>query len=200
LKRLRVFSGFVNIISTFSYSTRTTLASHFRLSSFYGRIFEDEHKHRSQHITPLFISSTNIIIVLEIGYHLLHTERNGRDHHPFSIRQMAVYQKYNFSITTSDCILVQPSLQVRKRIADLLTDGGMAKLPDHWTFIHEVYLGSLSHNWQSCISWNDKMFSEVVSHFSILEYEIPDTDLLRGLIISFCSWELWTLNDLIWTT
>lgn len=94
---------------------------------------------------------------------LKHVESKSGSSIPWSIRQMAVYQKYNTSTRTSSCLLVQTSVAVERRIFELAQNGEIAQLPDHWKNLHEIYLGTCSSGWSDYIKFLDEAISEIVS-------------------------------------
>jgi hypothetical protein len=88
------------------------------------------------------------LAVFETAYTLKHVEFNNRSgNNRWSLRQMAVYQRFDTSSKMSESVLVQTSTQVQKRILELSKDGGLGELSNHWTILHEVYLGTLGQNW-----------------------------------------------------
>jgi len=80
---------------------------------------------------------------------------------PWSIRKMDIYQRCNHSTNISDNILIHISTQVKMRLSQLRHDGHISKLPTHWTHLHEILLGTLSHNWSSYITEVETKLSRV---------------------------------------
>jgi hypothetical protein len=93
---------------------------------------------------------------------LKHIENNARQSLPWSIRQMAVYQKYSTTTRTSNCLLIQTSARVKSRIAEVVKDGSITKLSTHWTHLHELHLGTLSHNWDAYFAYINEVISDRV--------------------------------------
>jgi hypothetical protein len=77
---------------------------------------------------------------------------------------MAIYQRYNAVRKFSDCCLIQTSARVKSRISGMIKDGSIAELSNHWTHLHEVYLGALSANWEEYFVYIESRASSLVSH------------------------------------
>jgi hypothetical protein len=122
----------------------------------------------------------------ETAYVLKYVERNDRPNNPpWSIRRMAVYQNFNQATMSSDSILIRSSERAKKRIHDLAMDGSIASLPTHWTFLHELHLGTLSHNWQELIQYKEAEFSKTVRHRETsFNLKIPRSHIPRISTIS----------------
>jgi hypothetical protein len=82
---------------------------------------------------------------------------------PWSIRQLAVYQRYDTSTKLSSCVLIQTSDRVQRRFFELAEDGDIARFPSHWSSLHKIYLGTLSNNWAAYIKLLDTKIEEIVS-------------------------------------
>ncbi len=166
LAKLQVFPSFVNILSSFRLQTRESTTAIIGSGNFYGLTHGDG---SSEFITNRLLSNSllqRILIfslVYETSYLLKYVEHNGRVEDCWSIRQMAFYQKFNTCHNMSQSLLIQASDQVQKRIFQLVRDGHWADFPNHWTLFHEIYLGTLSHNWAAYIEWIDTHLSRVVS-------------------------------------
>jgi hypothetical protein len=76
---------------------------------------------------------------------------------------MGVYQSYNTSTSTSSSLMIQTSARVQKFIFDLAQSGGITQLPNHWTHLHEIYLGTVSSGWTDYIKLLDEKVSDIVS-------------------------------------
>ena len=65
---------------------------------------------------PYFIILSRIILLIgiELCYILRYVQRTGRETHPWSMRQMGIYQKFDFSKKSSNWIFLQPSSQAKK--------------------------------------------------------------------------------------
>lgn len=122
----------------------------------------------------------NFVTVFETAYMLKYVECHGRlgTIIPWSIRQMGVCQRYNISTKLSSCVLIQTSDRVQNRIFELVEDGHIARFPYHWTFLHMIYLGTLSNKWTAYIKLLDSKIEEIVSRNNSLE---PITLLLTTL-------------------
>ncbi|KAE9377483.1 hypothetical protein N431DRAFT_527405 [Stipitochalara longipes BDJ] len=142
LAQLQVFPSFVNILSFFKLQTRESTTAIIGSGAFYGLTSNDDS-------------------VYETSYLLKYVESNGRIEDCWSIRQMAFYQKFDTRHNLSQSLLIQTSDQVQRRIFQLVQDGHMADFPNHWTTFHEVFLGTLSHNWGAYIEWIDTQISKV---------------------------------------
>jgi hypothetical protein len=116
-------------------------------------------------VTSAFIFihiTTNFSLAFETAYMLKYIDLSGRSNTDlWSIRQMAIYQNFNISTSHSDNLLIRSSDQIQKRISHLVHSKSTNTLPTHWTNIHSIYLGTLSHNWGSYISWIDTLISQV---------------------------------------
>jgi len=165
LTHLQVFPSFVNILSSFKLRTRESTTAIIGSGAFYGLIHNDDTGEINTSISLCEFSRkrSNLSSVYETSYLLKYVEHNGRIEDCWSIRQMAFYQHFNTRQNTSQSLLIQTSDQVQKRIFQLVQDGQIASFPNHWTFFHEVYLGTLSHNWGAYIEWIDTQLSKVVS-------------------------------------
>lgn len=142
LAQLQAFPSFVNILSSFRLQTRESTTAIIGSGAFYGLTNADN-------------------AAYETAYLLKYVEHNGRIGDCWSIRQMAFYQHFDTRNNVSQSLLIQTSDQVQKRIFQLVQDGHMVDFPNHWTSFHEVYLGTLSHNWGEYIEWVDTQLSKV---------------------------------------
>jgi hypothetical protein len=122
-------------------------------------------KHRVCQVPSAFTSihiTTNFSLAFETAYMLKYIDLNGRSEtDPWSIRQMAVYQNFNTSTSHSNNLLIRSSDQIQKRISHLVHSKSSEALLTHWTNMHSIYLGTLSHNWGSYISWIDTLISKI---------------------------------------
>lgn len=50
----------------------------------------------------------------ELCYNLRYVQKSGRETHPWSVRQMGVYQKFDFNESSSTWIFLQPTCQVKR--------------------------------------------------------------------------------------
>jgi hypothetical protein len=60
-------------------------------------------------------------------------------------------------------MLIQTSARAQKRISEVVQDGDTARFLDHWTCLHELYLGTLNNNWTAYIKFLDAKVAEIVS-------------------------------------
>jgi hypothetical protein len=88
---------------------------------------------------------------------------------PWSIRQMGICQRYSIFTKISSCVLIRTSDLVRNRIFELVKDGNITRFPYHWTFLHMIYLGTLSSQWTEYIKLLDSNIEEIVSRKSSFE-------------------------------
>ena len=105
----------------------------------------------------------NEMAALDTGYILKHVEAKPGSQIPWSIRQMGIYQSYSTSTKTSSSLLLQSSARVQKFIFDLAQDGGITQVSNHWTHLHEIYLGTMSSGWTDYIKLLDEKVSDIVS-------------------------------------
>ena len=166
LSRIQVFSVFVNIISRFELRTKESYTSINCASPFYSRNEQIQDKFLSEsNRSASEISTTKHLVVFESAYTLKHVELNNRSgNNQWSLRQMAVYQRFDTSTKILGCVLIQTSTQVQKRILELSKDGGLAELSNHWTILHEVYFGTLGQNWAMFLQSINIEVGSTVSH------------------------------------
>jgi hypothetical protein len=104
-------------------------------------------------------------VVFETCYLLKHVELNGRrGPNPWSVRQMGVYQKFNIAEQRGKCILIQPSLELQRRLQEELDDGdNYGELIDEWMNVHSQCINTLSRNWLAYIKFLEKEVAKIVS-------------------------------------
>lgn len=67
---------------------------------------------------------------------------------PWSIRQMAIYQKADSKTQETTSIIIQPSAEVWRRKNEIAgSTRACRKLSEHWTSLHMLILGTLNRNW-----------------------------------------------------
>ncbi len=179
LSRLGVFSGFTHILSKFKLQTSEVFGGGIACNGIYAMNWKDALGNAGKHpLTKTLPESTDNSIVFETAYILKHVENNERKvRHavvgPWSIRQMAIYQQCNATRKISDCLLIQTSARVKSRITGMIKNGSIAELPQHWTYLHEVYFGTLSANWEEYFAHIEKQLSSLVSHSTTLFPKCP---------------------------
>ncbi|PMD43573.1 hypothetical protein L207DRAFT_300392 [Hyaloscypha variabilis F] len=112
-------------------------------------------------------------LTLDTGYILKHVEGKPGSQIPWSIRQMGIYQSYSTSTKTSSSLLLQSSARVQKFIFDLAQDGGITQLSNHWTHLHEIYLGTMSSGWTDYIKLLDEKVSDIENDVRFTRREMP---------------------------
>jgi hypothetical protein len=102
-----------------------------------------------------------MIQVFETAYMLKYVEKHDRMDRdiPWSVRQMAVYQRFETSTKQSSCILIQASAKAEKRLAEVTGDDA---LKSHWAALHQCVLGTLSYGWAQYLRFLDIKISEAV--------------------------------------
>ncbi|KAI9774961.1 MAG: hypothetical protein M1840_000177 [Geoglossum simile] len=144
LSRLQVYPAFVNILTSFGAEDGPYTDGR---SGFHGDMVKDE----------------TGISTFETAYMLKYVECHGRPGttNPWSVRQMAVYQNFNDSTKLSSCLLIQTSVRAQKGISEAVQDGDTARIFDHWSCLHELYLGTLSDNWAAYIKCLDVKIADI---------------------------------------
>ncbi|KAH8812190.1 hypothetical protein F5884DRAFT_304687 [Xylogone sp. PMI_703] len=109
---------------------------------------------------------------------------------------MGIYQKFDTHIEASNCILVQSSARVKSRIGEIMRDQSIKDLPNHWTHLHELHLGTLSCNWDSyfasmneCLSNinQEYLFSKVDARKKQVSFSsLQELDSLRTQLSMMC--------------
>ncbi|MCJ1307269.1 hypothetical protein MMC25_000915 [Agyrium rufum] len=108
--------------------------------------------------------------VVESCYHLKYAEMHGDAgtfYNPWSVRQAAIYQRFDIKTGSNDCILI--------RLSDCMRDdlGEFLRRPDQprpfkmdWDCIHLLAVASLTAGWRKYINYLDrevsKMFDTVI--------------------------------------
>jgi hypothetical protein len=150
LSRFQVFPLFNNILMKFELRVKESCTAINCMSPFYSRNESIEGENSSE-LQCLVLKESILIHFLgfETTYTLNYVELNNRpsDSNKWSIRQMGVYQRYNTATMDSNCILIQSSNQAQRRILELSNDSGLGNLANHWSILHEVYLGTLGQDW-----------------------------------------------------
>jgi hypothetical protein len=73
-------------------------------------------------------------------------EKNGRDWgSPWSLRQTAVYQRFDVKSRKSVWILMQPSKHIRHWLENNLL--GIGKSDESFMLLHILFLSSMEENW-----------------------------------------------------
>jgi hypothetical protein len=73
-------------------------------------------------------------------------EKNGRNWgSPWSLRQTAVYQRFDIKSKKSAWILMQPSTHIRDWLENNLS--GIDKLDESFMLLHLLFLSSMEENW-----------------------------------------------------
>lgn len=95
---------------------------------------------------------------------LKYTEKNHRPNGPiWSMRHMAAYQHYHRTTKSSNCILIHASEHLERRVSTLADKNASTELPDHWTILHELWLGTLVQNWREFMQYQLDEFTSGVS-------------------------------------
>ncbi|RFU26624.1 hypothetical protein B7463_g9721, partial [Scytalidium lignicola] len=155
LSKQKIFPQFVNILCAFKLQTKEVFGG----AAVYNKAYFTNEKDNLGNLE------------FETAYTLKHIENNGRQHLPWSIRQMGVYQKYNTSIKSSDCLLIQTSTRVKLRITESRKDGSIKNLSSHWTHLHELHLKTLSYNWDSYFSYVNDRLSDINEEYLFSKVE-----------------------------
>ena len=105
---------------------------------------------------------------MEITYLLKHVELNDRLNtiNPWSVRQVGIYQKFSASAQQSTCMFIQPSLDLLRRLREVLQKDGLQRdgLVGHWTALHLLIVGTLTRNWASYVRFLEQEMGKIVSH------------------------------------
>jgi hypothetical protein len=102
----------------------------------------------------------------EICYLLRHVERHARPDTviPWSVRQMAIYQKSNPYTKDSSCIILQPSQDFMRRMQELSECHRQSSdFNSHWTCLHLLAIRSLGQNWPAYIKFLEIKIDKIVS-------------------------------------
>ena len=86
------------------------------------------------------------------------------DVNPWSIRQTAVYQKFNITTRQSCHITVRLASEMETRLRRIL-EGDRDQAADfnsHWKNFHLLCLGSLSESWRQYINFLDMRITQLV--------------------------------------
>lgn len=97
---------------------------------------------------------------------LKYVEMHGRSgtSMPWSVHQMATYQKVNIKTQVTKIIMVQVSADVRRRIQEVAeSDESCQDLSEHWASLHTLLLGTLNRNWAAYIKCLDIEVDKLVS-------------------------------------
>ena len=81
---------------------------------------------------------------------------------------MAVFQASDFDTKQTEYFLVQASANVQMRFRKCSDDGSIAKVPDNWTAVHQLVLGTITRNWRDYIKLIDGLIDDIVCSISSL--------------------------------
>ncbi|KAG9229548.1 hypothetical protein BJ875DRAFT_546881 [Amylocarpus encephaloides] len=97
------------------------------------------------------------------SYTLKHIEPHFRSGvtFPYSLRQCSILQTFSPQTRFSGAILIQTPSLVQNRIFSLAKNGAITKLPEHWTYLHETFLGRITYNWKKYIKLVDEKMGEI---------------------------------------
>lgn len=83
---------------------------------------------------------------------------------PWSVRQMAIYQKVDEESQQKTCITLQPSTAFMRRMQEWSEQSQLSEdFNSHWTCLHLLALGSVSRNWAAYIMFLEIEIDKIVS-------------------------------------
>lgn len=110
---------------------------------------------------------TELMPVIEICCLLKYVELNGRNGaSPWSLRQMGVYQQFHMTSRKGRCILIQPSLDLQRRMREEFHENeNYTDYVDYWFSFQTLCVSTLNGNWLSYIKFLEKETAAIVSSY-----------------------------------
>lgn len=113
----------------------------------------------------MICEDTKLLPVMEICCLLKYVELN--DHNgtsPWSVRQMGLYQQFHITSRQGRCILIQPSLDLQRRMREEFDENeNYTDYIDYWFSFHLLCLSTVNGNWLSYIKFLEKKIADIVS-------------------------------------
>lgn len=161
-----IFPEFLDILCAFGYkdSPVDEIFSAYRFSTFTDRPHLAAPSNVTTGNNPLTSpSSPADSFFSECCYMLKYVDlhyRTTESDRPWSVRQLGVYQKFDFSTKRNIYILLQPSdrvIEVIKETLDFNASGGDLKYGfcNDWTQLHLLCLGAIREHWREYINFLD---------------------------------------------
>lgn len=116
----------------------------------------------------MICKDTEILLVVEICCLLKYVELNGRNGAiPWSVRQMGVYQQFNITSRQGRCILIQPSLDLQRRMREEFDENeNYTDYINYWFSFQLLCVSTLTGNWLSYTKFLEKKIADIVrTHF-----------------------------------
>ncbi|KUJ08600.1 uncharacterized protein LY89DRAFT_691025 [Mollisia scopiformis] len=133
LSQHQVFSPLANILTSFSIGST------------------DYHEGSSGFYTNTTAKCPQGYSILELGYILKYVEPDAASLSPvpWSVRQMAIYQKVDTKTQETKGFVVQASTDVRRRKEEITQSVEACQdLSEHWTSLHLLIIGTINRNWE----------------------------------------------------
>lgn len=107
------------------------------------------------------------LIGLELCYILKYVEKHedpGPTINPWSIRQVAVYQRFNLTSLESYQIFVRLSVAMQEGLYNALqkNPGRECEFISQWQNVHTLILKTLNANWRQYVNYLDEEVSKIV--------------------------------------
>ncbi len=123
---------------------------------------------QSFHITPRnTMGARERLTELESCYLLKYVEMHedpGPTINPWTIRQVAVYQKFHLTSLESHQVVIRPSVAMKEGLYNALqkNPGREREFISRWQNVHSLFLKTLNGNWRHYINYLDEEVSNIV--------------------------------------
>lgn len=119
-------------------------------------------------------TSVNEEPVVEICCLLKYVELNGRNGAiPWSVRQMGVYQQFNITSRQGRCILIQPSLDLQRRMREEFDENeNYTDYINYWFSFQLLCVSTLTGNWLSYTKFLEKKIADIQNSLRFTKLQV----------------------------